>query len=456
MYQLHDTIFALSTPLGQAALSIIRVSGEQAITGIDSLFSRPLLKVEGNTTYYGYILSASEKQPIDEVVISVYRSPKSFTGEDMVEINCHGSLVVIKLLQEELGKLPSFRLAEPGEFSLRAFANKKMDLTKAESIADLIHAESEAAHKVAIHQIKDGFAKKLLDLRQELVDFAALLELELDFSEEDVEFAQRGKLRALCDHLLQEISRLIGSFKYGNAIKEGINTAIVGMPNAGKSTLLNALLNEERAIVSAIPGTTRDTIKERFVVKGVQFNLVDTAGIREETQDEIEVIGIQKAKDEIRKASMVLYCIDATCDIEQLEIEFKKGIEMNAEIFFTKLDELNEEKLSALKNKFQKSRWISAKKNNIQSLLDLFDAKAAELSEKTTAGLITNQRHLIALQKAESSLEQAIAGIDNQMYIEQIAADLKEALFHLGSLTGGSIEANEILGSVFSRFCIGK
>lgn len=453
MYRLNDNIFALSTPIGQAALAVVRISGSDAVFQINSLFSKNISNAKGYSMHYGFI-STPQKELIDEVILSVFRAPHSFTGEDMVEVSCHGSPVIVKLLLETFGKIDSFRSAEPGEFSLRAYQNNKMDLIKAESIADLIHAESEAAHKVAINQLKDGISKTLVELRQELVDFAALLELELDFSEEDVEFAKRDALRQLCDKLLTEIEKLVGTFKYGNAIKEGINTAIVGRPNAGKSTLLNCLLEEDRAIVSHIAGTTRDTIKEKFTVNGIQFNLIDTAGIREQTEDQIEAIGIERARKEMLNAELVIYCIDSKTD--PLEIENNFETSENTFAFFTKSDQISEEQRRGLENKFDAIPFLSAKNNEIEPLTNLLKVKAEELSSMTSASLVTNQRHLEALQHSQSSLEQAITGIDNQMYIEQIAADLREALHFLGSITGGSIDANEVLGSVFSRFCIGK
>lgn len=453
MYQLNDTIFALSTPPGQSALAVIRVSGQKAISQISTIFSKDLKVVKGYTIHYGFITNLND-ETIDEVVVAIFRAPNSFTGEDMVEISTHGSPIVVKVLLQTLGKIDGFRSAEPGEFSLRAFQNKKIDLIKAESIADLIHAESEAAHKVAIHQLKDGISKKLINLRQELVDFAALLELELDFSEEDVEFAKRGALRQLCLKLLTEIEGLVGTFIYGNAIKEGINTAIIGKPNAGKSTLLNCLLKEERAIVSHIAGTTRDTIKEKFTINGIQFNLIDTAGIRETTEDEIEAIGIERAKKEMLNASLVIYCIDASNSIQTIQEEIDSVDD--AHLFFTKSDMLTEKQKQSLKKNYPDIPYLSAGTEEIQPLIKLLTSKAEELSNMTNASLVTNQRHLDALQGAQAGLEQAIAGIDNQMYIEQIAADLKEVLHYLGSISGGSIDANEVLGSVFSRFCIGK
>ena len=455
MYLLNDNIVALSTPAGQSALAVIRVSGEAVILEIDKLFSKDIVNAKGYSMHYGFI-STVKNEALDEVIISVFRNPNSFTGENMVEISCHGSPVGVNLIVQELISLPNFRLAEPGEFSLRAFQNKKMDLVKAESIADLIHSESESAHKVAIHQLKEGFSSKLKSLRQELVDFAALLELELDFGEEDVEFAKRGALRELCSKIADELSKLIQSFKFGNAIKNGINTAIVGKPNAGKSTLLNALLNEERAIVSDIAGTTRDTIIEKLVIDGVQFNIIDTAGLRDNTEDKIEAIGIERTKNEIKKAELVIYCLDATENINSLQEEMKKVKMENTHFFFTKEDLLTTQQRKGLLNAIDKVNFIAANNQNVDSLLKLLQQKASELSSLNAGSLVTNQRHLVALKGAEDGILQAIAGIDNQMYIEQVASDLKQALYYLGTITGGDIDANEVLGSVFSRFCIGK
>ena len=311
MYQLNDNIIALSTPSGVAALGIVRLSGQDVVTKTSALFSKDIEDALGYSLHYGY-LEDGDGQTIDEVMVSVFRAPKSFTGEDLVEITCHGSPVVIKLILDVFTNMSNVRLAEPGEFSLRAFMNKKLDLVKAESIADLIHSETEAAHKLAVNQLRNGFSTRLVTLRKDLIDFAALFELELDFGEEDVEFAQRDKLLELCQELQKEIIRLVNSFKQGNAIKSGIQTVIAGKPNAGKSTLLNALLDDNRAIVSNIAGTTRDTLEEKLNIKGVQFNLIDTAGLRDSTEDEIEQIGISRAKAAIKKANLILYLVDSS------------------------------------------------------------------------------------------------------------------------------------------------
>jgi len=457
MYQLNDCIIALSTPPGIAALGIVRISGKNAVERVNFFFNKDIGSAEGYSLHYGF-LEDSKGATIDEVMLSVFRSPKSFTGEDLVEITCHGSPVVIKLILSTFTQIDDVRIAEPGEFSLRAFMNKKLDLVKAESIADVIHSETEAAHKLAINQLRNGFSSRLDTLRKDLIDFAALFELELDFGEEDVEFAQRDKLIALCEELQVEINKLIESFDQGNAIKSGIQTAIVGKPNAGKSTLLNALLQDDRAIVSNIAGTTRDTLEEKLNIKGVQFNLIDTAGLRDSTQDEIEKIGISRAKAAIKGAHLVLYLADGSESILLVKEELQKAKAAGelVQMIWTKMDLVDEVKKKELGTLMPGSIFISAERGEVQELVTFLADKAIELNSYGSSTLVTNQRHLLALQLANTSLETVIDGLKNESYAEQIASDLKQVILHLGSITGGTISADDVLSSVFSNFCIGK
>jgi len=458
MYIPDDNIIALSTPGGVGALAVIRFSGVKVINIADKLFSKNILNSEGYSLHYGFI--SHQQETLDEVMLSVFRAPKSFTGENMVEISSHGSPIVVNLIIEAFLSQPKVRLAEPGEFSLRAYQNKKIDLIKAESIADLIASESKAAHNIAINQLRNGFSKKMETLRQELVDFAALLELELDFGEEDVEFAKRDKLIALCKAIKIETETLASSFKYGNVIKNGIQTAIVGKPNAGKSTLLNCLLNDERAIVSNIAGTTRDTIEEKWTVDGVLFNLIDTAGLRENSTDEIEIIGIERTKKAIEKASLILLVIDGTdIDIEETNKtlkQLKTDSLLKVIPVINKADEISAVQKQQILARIEEPLFVAAKNADIDDLNKALQALAKTLNLESKNPMISNLRHLHALQNASAALDTVIKGIDNNQYIDQIASDLKEALFHLGAITGGSISADEVLSSVFSRFCIGK
>ena len=456
MYQLNDNIIALSTPSGVAALGIVRLSGQDVVTKTSALFSKDIEDALGYSLHYGY-LEDGDGQTIDEVMVSVFRAPKSFTGEDLVEITCHGSPVVIKLILDVFTNMSNVRLAEPGEFSLRAFMNKKLDLVKAESIADLIHSETEAAHKLAVNQLRNGFSTRLVTLRKDLIDFAALFELELDFGEEDVEFAQRDKLLELCQELQKEIIRLVNSFKQGNAIKSGIQTVIAGKPNAGKSTLLNALLDDNRAIVSNIAGTTRDTLEEKLNIKGVQFNLIDTAGLRDSTEDEIEQIGISRAKAAIKKANLILYLVDSSDSRYEIAKELSNitASDPDVHVVFTKVDLVDQEKREQLNQLSPASICISADQSDISELIQFLEEQAVELNSYGNSSLVTNQRHLSALQSANYALVEVIDGLENQKYAEQVASDLKQVINDLGQITGGTISADDVLSSVFSNFCIG-
>jgi tRNA modification GTPase len=450
-----DTICALSTAPGVGAIALIRLSGGRALAIANSVFSRSLDQVTSHTAHYGQITNNTEI--IDEVLVTVFRNPRSFTGEDVVEIACHGS----RFIREEILKLlveKGARLAGPGEFSLRAFLNGKMDLSQTEAVSDLIMANSKAAHKVAMHQMRGGFAAEINQLRQQLLDFASLVELELDFSQEDVEFADRTQLENLVQSLKQKVQRLVTSFRLGNVIKNGVPVAIVGAPNAGKSTLLNALLNEEKAIVSEIAGTTRDVIEDVIIIDGVEFRFIDTAGIRE-TSDRIELMGIERSFEQIRKAEIILLLFDLKGEkedhiIDQLE-EFKAKTISDHQVLlpiFNKTDEVNLKDFDKL---HQLGLFISARsKQN----LDALKKKLVESIHFTGVDdqlIVTNIRHYAILQKCLISIERVEQGMVDQVPGDLLAMDIRETLYHLGEITG-TISNDELLGHIFANFCIGK
>ncbi|MBO6515644.1 MAG: tRNA uridine-5-carboxymethylaminomethyl(34) synthesis GTPase MnmE [Bacteroidia bacterium] len=443
-----DTIVAPATPAGISAISVVRVSGKEAIALVDSCFTKNVSDQPGYTIHYGYIRDGETH--IDEVLISLFRAPSSYTGEDSVEISCHGSPYIVKRVLETLVKHGG-RMAEPGEFTLRAFLNQKLDLAQAEAVADMIHSNSEASLQMAISQIRGGFSDDIRYLRQELIDFAALIELENDFGEEDVEFANRPKLKALVEKLLTQIEKLRSSFAAGNVLKNGINTVIAGKPNAGKSTLLNALLREERAIVSDIEGTTRDTIEEIFVLDGVQFRLIDTAGLREST-DSIEQIGVGRTKESIQKAELLIYLFDITrTSAEELKEEIAGLPQLDRTILVAnKVDgaEVQSEKWP------DNTVFISAKDRSIDSLIAALKDVVAhyEFGNET---IINNARHADALAKSSEALQTVLSGLDSGITSDLVALDIRNALHHLGLITG-EVTNDEVLDSIFGRFCIGK
>jgi tRNA modification GTPase len=447
MQSLEDTIVAPATPPGVSAIAVVRMSGKEAVTIADRCFSKNIQDADGYSMHYGEIKDGDNW--VDEVVLSVFRSPRSYTGEDSVEISSHGSPYIVHRIVETLTKNGA-RMAEPGEFTLRAFLNQKLDLAQAEAVADMISSNNEAGLQLAYQQMKGGFSQDIAGLRQELVDFAALIELENDFGEEDVEFADRGHLVGLVRTLLSKVEALRSSFASGNALKQGIATVIAGRPNAGKSTLLNALLNEERAIVSDIAGTTRDTIEEHFSLGGVLFRLVDTAGIRE-SEDTIEQIGVSKANEAIQKAQLVIYLYDAG----ELSDE-----EANEEV--QKLNIPEKTKLLVVKNKVdlqpeQKKGdhiLVSAKDRDISSLVEALEKVASEY-EYGNETMVTNLRHANALQKSKEALETVLNAVESGMTGDLIALDIRRALYELGLITG-EVTSDDLLGSIFGRFCIGK
>ena len=446
----NDTICALATGGGISAIALIRISGKETINIVNKIFSKDLSKKETHTVHFGNIID--NKNIIDEVVITLFHKNQSFTGEETVEISCHGS----KYIQNKILELlinNGVRMANPGEYTMRAFQNGKLDLSQAESVADLIEAESEAAHKTAIQHLRGGFSKKLKLLRQKLIDFASLIELELDFSEEDVEFADRTQLNKLLEELKTEISFLINSFKIGNVIKNGIPVAILGAPNVGKSTLLNRLLNEEKAIVSDIAGTTRDSIEDEIIIKGYNFRFIDTAGIRK-TDDTIENLGIDRAISHAKKSSIIIYLLDASENIDNQisNINNLTKKDQSKIIKVVNKIDLNNE----IKSINNGCLYISAKENiGIDELKNkIFDfTNINALYNNNT--IVTNQRHYEQLKKTLNELEIVIEGLGNELSSDLLAINIKQSLFHLGLITG-EVTTDDLLSNIFGKFCIGK
>jgi tRNA modification GTPase len=450
----EETIVALATPNGVGAIGVIRLSGPDAIMIANSVFKgKDLTKQESHTIHFGQIADADLL--LDEVLVSLFVAPRSYTRENVVEISCHASNYIIESIIKLLIKKGA-RSAKPGEFTLRAFLNGQLDLSQAEAVADLIAANSKTSQQVAMQQLRGGFSNQLQALREQLVNFASLVELELDFSEEDVEFANREQLKQLIHNIVRIVGKLIKSFELGNVIKNGVNTVIAGRPNAGKSTLLNALLNEERAIVSHIPGTTRDTIEEVLNINGVNFRLIDTAGIREAT-DTIEQIGVQRTMEKISQSALLIYVFDAAeisseelnNDIESLQ---RPGVTMM--VVANKADLLSEEQLSLANT--QGAIIISARqRQHIDELKHKIYSSAIKHQLSGDETLVTNVRHLEALQKTESALIRLLEGIDSQVTSDFLAMDIKQALHYLGEITG-TVTTDDLLDNIFSKFCIGK
>lgn len=459
----HDTICALATANGIGAIGIIRISGDDAIPVSAKIFDgKNLEKVQSHTVHYGFIKDGDEV--IDEVMISVFKAPKTFTAEDSVEISFHGSPHIAKKILEVLIKNGA-RMAKAGEFTMRAFMNGRIDLSQAESIADLIASENEASRKVALNQLKGGITNEISFLRTDLLNFVSLIELELDFAEEDVEFADRTALNQLLDKIEAKLNSLIESFQYGNAIKNGTAVAIIGKPNAGKSTLLNALLKEERAIVSNIAGTTRDTIEEILHIKGHAFRLIDTAGLRE-TADEIEAIGVKKAKEKVENANILVYLADSATEDFTEDIEMIKSLQrddLKLIICATKIDEVSPSQYKLVENIFRQEIsqdfdfiTISAVENqNMQDLKDELSSYVEHLKSEESNVVITNQRHFEALGKSLDAVNKVKEAIIFQISTELLAYELRNALEHLGEISG-EVTNDEVLGNIFSKFCIGK
>ncbi|MEJ7559864.1 MAG: tRNA uridine-5-carboxymethylaminomethyl(34) synthesis GTPase MnmE [Pedobacter sp.] len=452
-----DTIVALSTPPGIGAIGVIRLSGKDAINITNEVFSgKDLRSQESHTLHFGTIKDGLKV--IDEVVVSLFVAPKSYTKENVVEISCHGSNYIIQQIISLLIRKGA-SAAKPGEFTLRAFLNGSLDLSQAEAVADLISSDSAAAHQVAMNQLRGGFSTELNVLRNQLIHFASMIELELDFAEEDVEFANRDQLQALISKINVVINKLIRSFELGNVIKTGINTVIAGRPNAGKSTLLNALLNDDRAIVSEIAGTTRDTIEEILNIGGINFRLIDTAGIREAT-DAIEAIGVEKTMQKINQSALLVYLFDVvSMSVSEIQEDItslhKPGVTMLA--IANKIDLSYDDRLKELALPTDiKFMAISAKANQqVEELKQLIYESAVgdQLSDNHT--MVTNIRHVEALQKTRTALDSVMNGLDNPVTSDFLAMDIKQALYYLGEITG-QVTTDDLLENIFSKFCIGK
>lgn len=451
-----DTIVALATAPGIGAIAVIRLSGKNAIDICNSIFpSKDLNGQAGYTLHFGAIVF--EGKTIDEVIISLFKAPRSYTGEHIIEISCHGSPYIQQQIIDACIQSGA-RMAKPGEFTMRAFLNSKLDLTQAESVADLIASNSAASHQTAMQQMRGGFSKELHVLREQLISFSALIELELDFSQEDVEFADRTQLYRLISEAMKMVQHLVDSFRMGNVIKNGVNTAIVGKPNAGKSTLLNTLLNENRAIVSEIAGTTRDTIEEVLNIDGILFRLIDTAGIRVST-DTIESIGVQKTMEKIKEAGVVLYLFDVnetSVQDLQLQIATFEREHINYLLIGNKSDIAG---LPATQEKFSSIPgilFISARQHeHIQDLKDKLVHKVMSGDINTEDTIVTNARHYAALQEVLRSLLDVQQGLDNQLPGDLLSLDIRRCLHFLGEITG-QITNEDQLDFIFSKFCIGK
>ncbi|MEI6816309.1 MAG: tRNA uridine-5-carboxymethylaminomethyl(34) synthesis GTPase MnmE [Bacteroidota bacterium] len=460
----EDTIVALATPAGVGAIGVIRLSGKDAFNVLSKLFftksGKPidLNKKKSHTLHFGIIKDHDEV--LDEVLVSVFVGPNSYTGEHVVEISCHGSVFI----QQQLINLfiaNGARMANPGEYTLRAFLHGKLDLSQAEAVADLIASENFATHNLAIKQLKGGFSHDIKELRDQLIHFASLIELELDFSEEDVEFANRSDLKALVNAIIVKSNQLIGSFEAGNVIKNGIPVAIIGKPNAGKSTLLNALLNEEKAIVSDIAGTTRDVIEDVIAIQGISFRFIDTAGIRL-AQDKIEAIGIERTHQKMMDAAIILYIFDVN-ELSEIELMAAmndlKSKATNQQRLLIIGNKIDEKELIFYQNKFSSIPeiiFISAKEKKhidgmIHALMDYVKSKNIDMN--TT--IITNSRHLEALNNSVQSLNKVMEGLASNITGDFIASDIRNALYYLG-LISGEVTTDDLLKNIFSRFCIGK
>lgn len=461
---LQDTIVALATPSGAGAIAIIRVSGKEAITLVNGIFrsikNKDLTKQKTHTLHLGHIVDGD--RVLDQVLVSLFKGPNSYTGEDTIEISCHGSTFIQQqIIQLCLRK--GAKMAQAGEFTMRAFLNGKLDLSQAEAVADLIASDNEASHQIAMQQMRGGFSSEIALLREQLLNFASLIELELDFSEEDVEFADRTQFRELIERIEFVLKRLIDSFAVGNVIKNGIPVAIVGEPNVGKSTLLNALLNEERAIVSDIAGTTRDTIEDELVIEGMGFRFIDTAGIRE-TKDVVESIGIQKTFEKIESAQVVIYLIDgaqlnnSSLDTIKIELEKLKNKYPLKPLLVVcnKKDLLSAEQIALYQADIENLMLMSAKQNIgveklKQALLGFVNTGALRNNET----IVTNTRHYDSLLKALEEIEKVKWGLQTNLSADLMAIDIRQALYYFGEITG-QVTNDELLGNIFANFCIGK
>lgn len=452
---LNDTIVAQSTPQGKGAIGIIRLSGKNSITIINSIFPSKDLSIEkSHTIHFGNI--EYENDIIDEVLVSIFKEPKSYTKENIVEISCHGSNYIIKKILSITVELGA-RVANRGEFTFRSFLNGNIDLSQAEAVSDLISSNSENSHKMAINHIKGVFSNKIKELRKDLINLSSLLELELDFSEEDVEFANREQLENLLDEILSFNNLLLDSYKLNNVIKDGINVLILGKPNVGKSTILNGLLEEDKAIISDIPGTTRDVLEDTITIGGNLIRFIDTAGIRK-TDDKIEKIGIEKALNQIEKAALILYVFDLNkTNVDSLERELNNDLFNKKHIIYIgNKGDLKVSKEVDLYFSNKKLKKISANNNNdINKLKNHINNYITKNLVSSDSSIMINERHYASLTNVNTSINNVKKNLKNKSNIDLLALDIKYALNHLGEITG-EISNEEILGNIFSKFCIGK
>lgn len=463
-YELNDTICAPATAPGNAAIAVIRMSGKDAISFADTMFMPKnkeivLMQVASHRMIFGQVMDGDTS--IDEVLLTKFVAPQSYTGEDMIEISCHGS----PYIQQQILRLcmdRGARMARPGEFTMRAFLNGRMDLSQAEAVADLIASNSTASHQLAFRQMRGHFSDRIKELRSRLLEFASLIELELDFSEEDVEFADRNRLEELLLQIEEEVEGLRASFTMGNVLKNGIPVAIIGKPNVGKSTLLNAILNEERAIVSEIPGTTRDTIEDTINIEGVAFRFIDTAGLRD-SDDKIENIGIERTYEKIRQAAIILYMFDVSEtsheEIQETVNEFHARLGDASKrliLIANKIDLMHE-----MPHHFQElveweTIFVSAKrKENIHMISEALLQSVNLASQEENQAIVTNSRHYEALSQTAKAIDAIRKGIEGHIPGDLLSIDLRSALHHLGTITG-EVTTDEILGEIFGKFCIGK
>ncbi len=454
MNSLDEPIVALATAQGVSAIAVIRLSGKDSIHIAQKVFKgKDLITQPSHSIHFG-TLHDGEKN-IDEVLVSVFKEPNSFTKENAVEISCHGSPVIVKEIIKALLKNGA-RLATPGEFTKRAFLNGRFDLAQAEAVADIINAETDNARQAALNQMRGGFSKEIQHLREELIHFASLIELELDFGEEDVEFAKRDDLKKLIFRIQSYLHSLINSFDQGNVIKNGIPTVIAGKPNAGKSTLLNALLNEEKAIVSEIPGTTRDVIEDEMILGGISFRFMDTAGLRE-TSDIIESLGIERTRESLRKAALILYLFDLSkSSLEEIHIEENEIKKLN--IPFLRVGNKVDQADSDLIKKLEHEDFIlisASQKKNIQQLKDKILSRFQINEVKQGDVLVTNLRHYQSLKQTDEALNRVLTGMDTGITGDFLAMDIRQALHFLGEITG-QVTTDDLLANIFSKFCIGK
>ena len=462
----QETIVALASPSGAGAIAVIRISGKDAITIASQVFQsvsgKDITKQKTHTLHLGHIVDGNKV--LDQVLLSLFKGTNSYTGENTIEISCHGSIYIQQqIIQLLLRK--GCRMAQAGEFTLRSFLNGKMDLSQAEAVADLISSDNEASHQIAMQQMRGGFSSEISKLREELLNFASLIELELDFAEEDVEFADRTQFKELLKRIEFVLKRLIDSFAVGNVIKNGIPVAIVGEPNVGKSTLLNALLNEERAIVSEIAGTTRDTIEDELVINGIGFRFIDTAGIRE-TEDVVESIGIKKTFEKIEQAQVVIYLIDSSQlsldneNLKEVQIELEKiknQFPLKALLVIgNKADKLLETEILNLTAQIPTILLLSAKeKQGIDDLKDKLISFINTGALRNNETIVTNTRHYDSLLKALDEIQKVKYDLQTNLSSDLMAIDIKQALYYFGEITG-EVTNDELLGNIFANFCIGK